>query len=98
MAERKDPEGAQAGHDPVESGRHEGRSRDADEREQAPAVESADEGTELIDNHRDSGSAESETTRTDPAPVGDGDAEVLTFPQRPENGDAAGEDSGDGNP
>ncbi|MEV0702641.1 anti-sigma-D factor RsdA [Saccharopolyspora sp. NPDC050389] len=80
MAERKGPEGEQAGHDPVESGRHEDRSRGADERDQAPAEGSADEGTELIENHRDSGSAESETTEPDAV---SGDADVLTFRPRP---------------
>ncbi|MEV5541602.1 anti-sigma-D factor RsdA [Saccharopolyspora shandongensis] len=80
MAERKGPEGEQAGHDPVESGRHEDRSRGADERDQIPAEGSADEGTELSDNQRDSGSAESETTEPDAV---SGDADVLSFRPRP---------------
>lgn len=83
MAERKGPEGEQAGHDPVESGRHEDRSTGADERDRTPAAAPADEGTELIENHRDSDSAESETTEPYVAPAEPGGADVLAFPSRP---------------
>ncbi|MGP4015421.1 anti-sigma-D factor RsdA [Saccharopolyspora sp. 5N708] len=85
MAERKGPEGEQAGHDPVESGQQEDRSNNADERDSAPAAGSADEGTELSDNHRDSDSAESETTETDAASAESGGADVLAFRQRPDD-------------
>ncbi|MER5392762.1 anti-sigma-D factor RsdA [Saccharopolyspora sp. NPDC002686] len=91
MAERKGPEGEQAGRDPIESGQHEDRSTRADERDVAPAEEPADEGTELIDNHRDSDSGESETSRSDADADG---AAVLAFRQRAEDGDDAG-DSGE---
>ncbi|MBB5154841.1 anti-sigma-D factor RsdA [Saccharopolyspora phatthalungensis] len=87
MAERKGPEGEQAGHDPVESGRHEDRSHAEVARDSAPAEGSADEGTELIDNHRDSDSAESETTESDAASAGTGGAAVLAFRQRPDDRD-----------
>ncbi|PKW12807.1 anti-sigma-D factor RsdA [Saccharopolyspora spinosa] len=86
MAERKGPEGEPTGRDPVESGRHEDRSRGADERDLTPAEGSADEGTELIDNHRDSDSAESETTESDTASVETGGADVLDFRPRPADG------------
>ncbi|MGW3471913.1 anti-sigma-D factor RsdA [Saccharopolyspora sp. NPDC000995] len=86
MAERKGPEGEQAGHDPVESRRHEDRSRGADERDLTPAEGSADEGTELIDNHRDSDSAESETTVSETASAETGGADVLDFRPRPADG------------
>jgi hypothetical protein len=85
MAERKGPEGEQAGHDPVESGRHEDRSSGADERDLTPAAGPADEGTELIENHRDSDSAESETTEPDAAPAKPGSADVLAFRPRPDD-------------
>ncbi|MCI2419431.1 hypothetical protein MOQ72_18475 [Saccharopolyspora sp. K220] len=85
MAERKGPDGEQAGHDPVESGQQEDRSKSADERDSTPAAGSADEGTELSDNHRDSDSAESETTHA--ATAKPGGAEVLAFPQRSDDAD-----------
>ncbi|GAA0525314.1 hypothetical protein GCM10011581_14670 [Saccharopolyspora subtropica] len=84
MAERKGPEEEQAGQE-LESGQLKDRSNGADERDQAPAQGSADEGTELSENHRDSAdSAESETAESDTAQTGSGGAEVFTFRQRPD--------------
>lgn len=100
MAERKGPGGERAGHDPVESGQQEDRTRAADERDDAVPVDAAmGEGTDLIDNHRDSDSAESgttvETDVTEPeahsdaagtSAISGSPAEILQF--RPREGDA----------
>ncbi|MFC7341802.1 anti-sigma-D factor RsdA [Saccharopolyspora griseoalba] len=85
MAERKGPEGEQRGGDPIESGLHQDRSTNGDERDADPGAAPADEGTELIDKHRESGSAESAAPQDD-AGAGSG-AEVLAFRQRTEAAD-----------
>ncbi|MEB3368839.1 anti-sigma-D factor RsdA [Saccharopolyspora mangrovi] len=82
MAERKGPGGELGGDPTEESALEQDRSTHADERDSAPAEGSADEGTELSDNHRDSGSEEPETSREEAG------AEVLTFRPR---GDADAE-------
>ena len=80
MAERKRPEGERAGNEPVESGQQKDRSDGADERDLVPAEGTADEGTELIDNHRESSSAEPERTGTAPDSAAESEsASVLTF-------------------
>ncbi|WP_406688678.1 anti-sigma-D factor RsdA [Saccharopolyspora sp. ID03-671] len=76
MAERKGPDGELGGIPHEESAPEQDRSTHADERDSAPAEGSADEGTELSDNHRDSGSHEPETSREEAG------AEVLTFRPR----------------
>ncbi|SFS42924.1 anti-sigma-D factor RsdA [Saccharopolyspora flava] len=76
MAERKGPDGELGGIPHEESAPEQDRSTRADERDSAPAERSADEGTELSDNHRDSGSNEPETSRDEAG------AEVLTFRPR----------------
>lgn len=76
MAERKGPDGELGGEPVEESALEQDRSTHADERDLAPAEGSAGEGTELSDNHRDSGSDESETSREEAG------AEVLTFRPR----------------
>lgn len=80
MAERKGPGGEQEGRDPIESGLSQDRSTSGDERDLTPGSAPADEGTELIDKHRESGSAESETPQ-DETDTESG-AEVLAFRQR----------------
>lgn len=96
MAERKGPEGEPSGHDPSGSGQQDDRSSCADEREPV----SADEGTELSDNDRESGSTESEPTQ--PSTSGDDEAteaSVLPFRQAGSDGvGAADRDRGGGAP
>ncbi|QUH05083.1 hypothetical protein HUO13_33765 [Saccharopolyspora erythraea] len=64
MAERKGPGGEEAGHDRVESGQQDDRSRVEDDREALPGSADAGDRTELNENHRVSDSAESGTTGT----------------------------------
>ena len=85
MAERKGPEGEHQGGDPSESGLRQDRSTNGDGRDSAPGSAPADEGTELIDKHRGSGSAESEAPQ-DGAETESG-AEVLAFRQRTDAAD-----------
>ncbi|GAA4843924.1 anti-sigma-D factor RsdA [Saccharopolyspora rosea] len=88
MAERKGPEGERADNEPVESGQQKDRSDGADERDLVPAEGTADEGTELIDNHRESGSAEPERTGTAPDSAAESEsASVLTFRRRADSAD-----------
>lgn len=94
MAERKGPEGEPSGHDPSGSGQQDDRSSCADEREPV----SADEGTELSDNDRESGSTESDPTQ--PSTSGDDEvteASVLPFRQAGPDG-SDGPDRGGGDP
>ncbi|TWF93017.1 anti-sigma-D factor RsdA [Saccharopolyspora dendranthemae] len=76
MAERKGPGGELGGDPAEESAVEQDRSTHADERDSAPLEGSAGEGTELSDNHRDSGSDEPEDSREEAG------AEVLTFRPR----------------
>lgn len=98
MAERKGPEGEPSGHDPSGSGQQDDRSSYADEREPV----SADEGTELSDNDRESGSTESDPTQpSTPADDEATEASVLPFRQdeasgrEPEGGDTEAGDLDD---